>query len=246
MDRSQFQEFVRKIYPKASEMPTTDHRFGMTTAIDDIHHHMDFNNDWEFEKLFFRYLDFLNVPDENFKYLLEQMVHPSIRRFDLTEDYEKIFKDNSAQVNAINKYLTADGFELKATDSIVNMLIYSVIAINPGVQGNIKNILFALKYKPEIVLGDALNHDIMIVSNQDKCLVYDNPVASSGIMWKQLQDWYDEELLMLSTGVGLKGFMKTSLESVPERLFFETYLLQNEMIVSQHCFHRCGYIMIRN
>lgn len=228
MDRSQFQEFVRKIYPKASEMPTTDHRFGMTTAIDDIHHHMDFNNDWEFEELFFRYLDFLNVPDENFKYLLEQMVHPSIRRFDLTEDYEKIFKDNSAQVNAINKYLTADGFELKATDSIVNMLIYSVIAINPGVQGNIKNILFASKYKPEIVLGDALNHDIMIVSNQDKCLVY------------------DEELLMLSTGVGLKGFMKTSLESVPERLFFETYLLQNEMIVSQHCFHRRGYIMIRN
>lgn len=31
-------EFVRKVYPKASEMPTTDRRFGMTTAIDDIHH----------------------------------------------------------------------------------------------------------------------------------------------------------------------------------------------------------------
>ena len=29
-------DFVRKVYPKVSNMPTTDFRFGMTTAIDDI------------------------------------------------------------------------------------------------------------------------------------------------------------------------------------------------------------------
>ena len=40
-------EFVRKVYPKVNQMPTTDHRFGMKTAIDDIHQHMDNNDDWE-------------------------------------------------------------------------------------------------------------------------------------------------------------------------------------------------------
>ena len=33
-------EFVRKVYPKANNLPTTDYRFGMTTAIDDIRQHM--------------------------------------------------------------------------------------------------------------------------------------------------------------------------------------------------------------
>lgn len=42
-------EFVQRVFPKAMHMPTTDHRFGMTTAIEDIHQHMDYNYDWEFE-----------------------------------------------------------------------------------------------------------------------------------------------------------------------------------------------------
>ena len=36
-------EFIRRVYPKANQMPTTDHRFGMKSAIDDIHQHMDNN-----------------------------------------------------------------------------------------------------------------------------------------------------------------------------------------------------------
>ena len=34
-------EFVRQVFPKANNMPTTDFRFGMKTAIDDIRQHMD-------------------------------------------------------------------------------------------------------------------------------------------------------------------------------------------------------------
>lgn len=65
-------EFVRKVYPKANSLPTTDCRFGMTTAIDDIRQHMDRNNDWSFEELFYSYLDFLKINDEDFKYFLTQ------------------------------------------------------------------------------------------------------------------------------------------------------------------------------
>ena len=51
-------EFVRKVYPKANNLPTTDHRFGMTTAIDDIRQHMERNDDWSLRNFFIHILIF--------------------------------------------------------------------------------------------------------------------------------------------------------------------------------------------
>lgn len=218
-------EFVRKVYPKANSMPTTDHRFGMTTAIDDIRQHMERNDDWSFEELFYSYLDFLKIDDDDFKYFLEQYVHPSIRRFHINGEYEKIPFSNSVCAEAINKYLTSDGYELKQTDTIANMPIYSVVSLNLGVNGQLKNIIFASKYKPEIVLSDALNNDVTIINNADKCLVYDEPIGGREITWKELQDWYDNGLYELDTGMDMVTFMRNSLVDSPmEQLFFDTYL----------------------
>ena len=218
-------EFVRKVYPKANSLPTTDHRFGMTTAIDDIRQHMERNDDWSFEELFYSYLDFSKIDDEDFKYFLAQYVHPSIRRFQINDELEKIPFSNDVCVEAINKYLTSDGLELKQTSTVANMPIYSVVPLNPGVNGQLKNIIFASKYKPEIVLSDALNNDVTIVNNADKCLVYDEPIGKHGITWKELQDWYDNGLYMLDTGTDMVTFMGNSLGDSPmEQLFFNTYL----------------------
>ena len=96
-------EFVRKVYPKANNLPTTDYRFGMTTAIDDIRQHMDRNNDWGFEELFYSYLDFLKIDDEDFKYFLAQYVHPSIRRFQINDELEKIPFSNDVCVATVYK-----------------------------------------------------------------------------------------------------------------------------------------------
>ena len=196
-------DFVQRVYPKAMQMPTTDHRFGMTTAIDDIHQHMDNNDDWDYEYLFCTYLDLLHVDDKDFIYFLEQYVHPVIRRFHVTDELERIEFDTEC-VDAINKYLVHDGYELLPSDQVAGKSIYTVTNLNPGVQGTIKNIIFASKYKPEIVLEDALNNDIKIIKNQDKCLVYDKNVSKSGISWNELQNWYDEKLYILDTGKDLK------------------------------------------
>lgn len=216
-------DFVQRVYPKAMQMPTTDHRFGMTTAIDDIHQHMDNNDDWDYEYLFCTYLDLLHVDDKDFIYFLEQYVHPVIRRFHVTDELERIEFDTEC-VDAINKYLVHDGYELLPSDQVAGKSIYTVTNLNPGVQGTIKNIIFASKYKPEIVLEDALNNDIKIIKNQDKCLVYDKNVSKSGISWNELQNWYDEKLYILDTGKDLKDRLKESLDSVPETLFFDTYI----------------------
>ena len=101
---------------------------------------------------------------------------------------------------------------------------YKALPANRGAQEPIKNIIFASKYKPEIVLEDALNNDIKIISNQDKCLVYDKNILSTGISWNELQNWYDEKLFILDTGVDLKERLRNALSSPPEQLFYDTYI----------------------
>lgn len=216
-------DFVQRVYPKAMHMPTTDWRFGMKTAVDDIRQHMDNNDDWDFEYLFCSYLDLLSVDDSDFIYFLEQYVHPVIRRFNITENLEKAEFGNEC-VEAINKYLVSDGFELIQSEKIADKIIYSISELHPGVQGIIKNIIFASKYKPEIVLEDALNNDIRIVRNQEQCLVYDKKVSNDGISWNKLQEWYDEKLYVLDTGYDLKDRLRETLNSPPEILFYNTYL----------------------
>ena len=187
-------EFVRKVYPKANQLPTTDFRFGMKTAIDDIHQHMDNNDDWEYEYLFFSYLDLLHADDQDFIYFLEQYVHPSIRRFDLDkENYERLPFENEKCVEVINKYLSGEGYILQPSDEIAGLPIYSVVSLTPGVKGSIKNIIFAAKYKPEIAFDDALNNDIIITKNADQCLIYDRPIPADGVKWSKLVEWYAEE-----------------------------------------------------
>ena len=63
-------EFVQRVFPRAMEMPTTDRRFGMKTAVDDIRQHMDNNDDWDFEYLFCTYLDLLHVEDKELQAMM--------------------------------------------------------------------------------------------------------------------------------------------------------------------------------
>lgn len=216
-------EFVQRVFPRAMEMPTTDRRFGMKTAVDDIRQHMDNNDDWTFEYLFCTYLDLLHVEDKEFLYFLEQYVNPFIRRFHVTEDFKQIEFKNEC-VDAINKYLVHDGFQLTQSDQIAGKVIYSTTNLSPGVQGTIKNIIFASKYKPEIVLEDALNNDIRIVNNEDQCIVYDKTVLSTGILWNELVEWYNDKLYVLDTGMELEERLRVSLDSRPEILFYDTYI----------------------
>ena len=60
-----------------------------------------------------------------------------------------------------------------------------------GVRGEMKNLIFAADGpKPKIVLRDAINNDLEIVENAQSCLVYDRPLADSGLTWRQLTAWW--------------------------------------------------------
>lgn len=59
-----------------------------------------------------------------------------------------------------------------------------------GVDGELKNLIFAANGpKPKIVLKDAVNNTIEIVENGQHCLVYDQPLADTGLTWRMLVEW---------------------------------------------------------
>ena len=95
---------------------------------------------------------------------------------------------------------------------------YTVFSLDHGVQGQLKNIIFASSQKPDITFSDALNNEIHIERNEDKCLVYDKPIQCV-ITWKQLTDWYAAGNYLLSRKMGLIQFLQQSLSSPPEKLF---------------------------
>lgn len=63
---------------------------------------------------------------------------------------------------------------------------------SPGrVRGEMKNLIFAADGpKPRIVISDAINNDLQIVENAEHCLVYDRPLAETGLTWRQLTAWW--------------------------------------------------------
>lgn len=102
-----------------------------------------------------------------------------------------------------------------------------------GVVGHIKNLIFAADGpKPELVLTDALNNTIEIVENAEHCLVYDLPISQTGLLWKNLVEWWSSKNNLpfpdKQTEYNLFYRLKKSLVSPPEHLFFETYF---------KCFH---------
>jgi len=60
-----------------------------------------------------------------------------------------------------------------------------------GVAGLMKNLIFAANGpKPKIVLRDAVSNDLEIVENAEYCLVYDRPLAETGLSWRELTAWW--------------------------------------------------------
>jgi hypothetical protein len=53
-----------------------------------------------------------------------------------------------------------------------------------------RDLIFApLEPKPKIVLSDTINNDLQLTDNPGDALVYDRPLAESGLTWRQLVAW---------------------------------------------------------
>ena len=179
----EYHEFAKIVCPSLSE-----------GDISEIARHMDRFDDWPESYLLDSVIDYLNLTDEQFMFFLEQYVNPNIHHWRWNEEEERREHIHNAElVEVINRYIDHDGYKLVVKDTIGDKDFYECISTRVGVQGQVKNIIFAAKYKPEIAFDDALNNDIRITRNENHCLIYNRSIPSSGVMWNDLVEWYAAE-----------------------------------------------------
>jgi len=145
-----------------------------------LKHYVD-NDDWDNEQLLTK-CGALTCSQTNFFKLLAELLHPMSRRGEQQE----------ATVKQINAALRRDGYEMCAVDAVSGYPVYGIVRVQPNVPGAMKNLIFAsIGDKPELIFIDAINNDVQIVKNEDKILIFDRPLPSSGqLLWKDLVAWW--------------------------------------------------------
>ncbi|MBS5043250.1 MAG: hypothetical protein KHZ54_12455 [Erysipelotrichaceae bacterium] len=214
-------EFAKRVFPDVENMTYQQGAYTVP-VINDISRHMDvFSEDWDFTYLFDTVLDLLNVPDDKFIYFCEEYVNPVFRRRRLDENEERIDVTQEC-IDAINRGLSDIGMSLQPAGQTAGRTKYKARPIATGANEPIKNIIFAAKFKPDIVLDDALANDIKVV-NANGALIYDQGIPADGISWKMLAEWYG--LLEIdNTEKQMAHLFYDCLDSEPERIFYKAYI----------------------
>ena len=180
---------------------------------DQIERHMDRNpGDWSVEQLFGE-IGAFDCSNARFGALLEEAVHPLSRSGD----------DQAGTVIDLNKILARDGYELAQEGDESGHPIFRFRALRRGVGGRPKNLIFASRGpKPEIGFAAAINNDIVILSGEESCLVYDRPIGASGLLWSELVSWWGG-VTPGADAAKLGSRLQESLASDAERKLFATY-----------------------
>ncbi len=190
---------------------------------DQITQHMDLNfGDWSVEFLFGE-IGAFDCSRARFAALLEEAVHP------LSRSGEKQLQT----VAALNTVLARDGYELAQESELSGHPIFAFRPLVRGVGGRPKNLIFASRGpKPEIGFADAINNDIVILSGEGNCLIYDRPISSNGLLWSELVAWWSEvESGANAANLGVR--LKESLASDAERKLFATYFRAYRSILGE-------------
>jgi hypothetical protein len=180
---------------------------------DQIERHMDRNpGDWSVEFLFGE-IGAFDCSRARFAALLEETVHPLSRSGD----------EQIRIVAELNKVLTRDGYHLVPEGEESGYPIFTFRPVVRGVAGRPKNLIFASQGpKPEIGFADAINNDIVILSGEESCLIYDRSIGSNGLLWSDLVAWWSG-LVPGGNAAGLGARLQQSLSSDGEKNLFGTY-----------------------
>lgn len=180
---------------------------------DQIARHMDRNpGDWSVEHLFGE-IGAFECSRARFGALLEEAVHPLSRSGE----------DQLQMVAALNKVLARDGYELAQESELSGHPIFGFRPLARGVIGRPKNLIFASRgVKPEIGFADAINNDIVILSGEESCLIYDRPIGPNGLRWPELVAWWGD-VTPAGNAANLGARLQESLALDAERKLFATY-----------------------
>jgi len=99
--------------------------------------------------------------------------------------------------------------------------------LGAGVTGDVKNLIFAANGpKPELILTDAVNNTIELVENAEHCLIYDEPIYQSGLLWFAIVVWWGKKngyTDLAQAERNLYSRLRNSIDSKAETILFYTY-----------------------
>lgn len=213
-----FQGLLGSIFIVRPELSTWIFGGGGPDQLEEIHRHFvrnpeDANVEWLFEEL-----QVYELSENRFRRFLEGLT---------SADVQVDAENQSAIVAIMNSVLRACGAELRETGQDGGYPLFSLVSLRTA-RGHPKNLIFASTSKPDIRFRDAVNNDIEIVSNQDAVLVYDRPLGSDGLRWRELQSWWAEVTAENDLDQAKRTLYQRLLSCLPEssppqRLLFKSY-----------------------
>lgn len=146
-----------------------------------IEQHVYRNDDWTAAELF-ENIGAYEASDKRFALFLEGLASADVV---LDVEAQRRF------VSTVNPHLDRVGAQLREIGEDGGYPVFELVSTRSG-HGRPKNMIFASPDKPDIRFSDAIDNDIEIVRNADKVLVYDRPLGSDGLRWRDLQAWWKE------------------------------------------------------
>lgn len=122
-----------------------------------------------------------------------QSSHARFGRFIEALASSRVLPSEPAQrkfIEIVNDTLKACGVHIVIGVGEDAFLTATLAYVGSGRQSSPKNLIFASSTKPDLRLGNALDNDIEVVTGIENVLVYDRPIGSSGLLWRDLQAWY--------------------------------------------------------
>ncbi len=186
------------------------------SLVEQIAQHMVRNRgDWSVEYLFER-IGAYQCSRDRFTRLIEAALHPLCVRGEAQQELAR----------CVSAVLARDGYAVVQTGEQSGFPLFGIVGAVRGVAGAAKNLIFgSIGPKPEIGFADAINNDIVILSNEESCLVYDRPIRRDGLLWTELVEWWRdrEGLPAKDAAQSLGRRLQVCLASDGERNLFESY-----------------------
>jgi hypothetical protein len=189
------------------------------TFTDDVDKHYVNETDWDNFQLLEK-CGALTCTQDRFFALLQRLLDPIIRKG----------KEQQSLAEELSTVLRPDGFGVVVTEQVSGQSVYGVQRLGNGVAGAVKNLIFAsVGKKPELILRDAVSNDVEIIKHGDKCLIYDQPLPSTGLPWVTIAKWWMEregfdDLKVARKGLGERLLRSVELTRSPgEYAIFRTY-----------------------
>ncbi|SNS89068.1 MULTISPECIES: hypothetical protein [unclassified Pseudomonas] len=182
IDEVGFQEALGALWRIDEGDLQPDFSFGPTLR-DLIVQHFVRNEDWSVAKLF-EVLGAFKCSDSRFTHFLESLASSRVR------------PDESSQLSfmaVVDSALAPCGVHFVATMGDDGYLDPALVYIGAGGKPAPKNLIFASSVKPDLRLSNALDNDVEVMTCADKVLIYDRPIGHAGLLWRDLQSWYEEK-----------------------------------------------------